>query len=144
MMQKPSKKLEQRKVKGTVVTSKDGETFFRKEHQRKMEVNVDKNQLLLSTLTNKLTRSDIVSSQALDIAEAGISPNVLKLIMDDGKGNTLHSYFKGITGDTFVTKANIGFVTDLHKISKETGDKVKSFLRPSVTLNDRKTEEQLS
>lgn len=85
----PSKKHEDRKVKGSMVTSKSGDTFYRKEHLRNMEINVKTNQLMLNLLDNKLTTASI--SKASPVQAGGLTENVLSLNMTTSDGKPVNA-----------------------------------------------------
>lgn len=87
-MNKP-KHIEKRNIKGSLVTSKTGETFFRKSHQRNIEVTAaDKSKLLNGVIHNSLSGTTVAESRAIG-DKGNVTSGIYKLLLDKPDGSLI-------------------------------------------------------
>jgi hypothetical protein len=143
MKSKPVKIKEKRNVKGTVVNGKNG-SYFRKPHQRTMEISAKQNDVMIGTLKNDMKSADVIKSENISTGERGVTNNVLLTTMKNKKGEIFHGYYKPIKDEPFISDTIKNTAFDEKKTTGTISDNNKKFTRDSVKLLDRETEKPLS
>jgi hypothetical protein len=143
MKVKSPKRKEKRNIKGTLVKGKSG-TYFRKPHQRTMDISVKQPDIIKDTVKNDMLSADIIKTESAFDGDRGVTNNVLLTTMQPKDGEPFQGYYKSIKDEPFISDSiRLKATKEKEKTGSISPDK-KIFTRDSVKLLDRKTEKPLS